>query len=93
VPPGRRLGLVPREDRRPARRGIDLIRAKDLVRRVPCAQDLTLFSEAPMTSPRDFECPYCKAPVGSPCKRPSEHTDSNGMVPTAEVDEQRSVEV
>ncbi|MDP9478974.1 MAG: hypothetical protein M3R38_25395 [Actinomycetota bacterium] len=29
-------------------------------------------------SPRDVQCPHCKAPPGSPCKRPSEHTVFGG---------------
>lgn len=28
---------------------------------------------SPPSSPRDFDCPHCKAPAGSPCMRPSEH--------------------
>ncbi len=30
-------------------------------------------TEPPASSPRDFECPNCKAPAGSPCRRPSGH--------------------
>lgn len=45
----------------------------DMSARIEVLQDEREEEVTRARSPRDFECPHCKAPAGSPCKRPSEH--------------------